>query len=164
MFQNLKQGDTLYILDKTGIPMLKEGIVVSVGNPTPVYNTQTSGITLGFQNAMEVSVRANVENTEGDFAHLPLSDSVHDYGTMVIADNREAMVSEVDKVRAKAQGELDRDAQNRETVAACDEMFKTLNPNYAKEKERDEAIGNLSSRLDGIESNMSQILKLLNKK
>lgn len=164
MFQELRQGSTIYVLDKNDKPTLKTGQVLSVGQPTPVYNTQTAGITLGMQPRMEIIIRAKVDDKEGDFAHLPANLGTHDYGTMVVTDSREAMLSEVDTLKQRAQQELDRREKNEAIVAACNEMFKSLNPSYAKEAERDEAIDNLNSRLDGIEDTMSQVLKLLNKK
>lgn len=164
MFQELRQGSTIYVLDKSENPSLKMGQVLNVGVPAPVYNTQTAGITMGMQPRMEITVRAKVDGTDGDFAHLPATAGVHDYGTMIVADSREAMLSEVDTMKQRAQQELDRKEKNEAIVAACNDMFKTLNPSYAKEAERDEAIVSLNSRLDGIESTMSQVLKLLNKK
>lgn len=164
MFQSLRPNDTIYILDKADVPSLRTGQVVNVSAPTPVYNTQTIGVTMGMQTTKEVLVRAKVDEKEGDFAHLPAEGTVKDYGNMIVTDSREAMLSEVDKIRMNAQNELNREELNKSTVSACDEMFKTLNPNYAKELERDQAIDNLNSRLNGIENSMSQILKLLNKK
>jgi hypothetical protein len=64
----------------------------------------------------------------------------------------------------KSQGELDRYDLNEKTVAACEEMSKTLNPEYAKEKERDEAISNLGGRLDSIESMLTKFMEQLNNK
>lgn len=164
MFQNLRQGNALYVLDKADVPVLRVGEIVSVGNPTPVYNTQTAGLTIGMQPKMELAIRCKVDGKEGEFAHLPADQNVHDYGNMIVADSREAMLSEVDSIKQRAQGILDKVESSKATIEACGEMFKTLNPNYAKEQERDEAITSLSDRLDGIESSMSQILKLLNKK
>ena len=164
MFQNLRQGNTLYVLDKGDVPVLRIGEVVSVGNPAPVYNTQTAGLTIGMQPKMEMSVRCRVDGKEGDFAHLPIEQNIHDYGNMLVADSREAMLSEVDNIKQRAQAVLDKVDSSKATIAACGEMFKVLNPNYAKEQERDEAITSLSDRLDGIESSITQILKTLNKK
>lgn len=164
MFQNLRQGDTIYVIDKSGVPFLKMGVVVHKGNPMAVTPTQTNGLMLGMNQQMEITLRANVSGQEGDFPHLLTIEDTHDYGNMVVAGTREAALSEIDKIRMKAQGELDRKEYNENTVASCEEMSKTLNPAYAKEKERDEAIGNLNSRLDGIEDTMSQILKHLNSK
>lgn len=162
MFQNLRQGSSLYIIDKTGdAPVLKTGQVVSVGNPTPVYNNQ---FTMGMQPKFEILVRAKVDGKEGDFAHLPAALDVYDYGAMVVSDNRESVLNEIGNICQMAQDELDRAEKNKAIVAACKEMSKAINPSYAKEAERDEAIDNLNNRLDGIEDTMAQVLKLLNKK
>jgi hypothetical protein len=83
---------------------------------------------------------------------------------MLIIDNREALLSEIDKMRMKAQGELDRRDLNEQTVAACEEMSRTVNPEYAKEKERDEAISSLGGRLDNIESMLSKFMEQINNK
>ncbi len=164
MFQNLRQGDTIYVIDKSGVPYLKIGQVTSIGNPVAVAPTQTNGLMLGLNQLMEITVRASVDGNEGDFPHLLTTEGTHDYGNMVVTDTREGALSEIDKIRMKAQGELDRRETNEKTVDACEEMSKTLNPAYAKEKARDEALESLSDRLDGMESTMGQILELLNKK
>lgn len=163
MFQNLRQGNTLYVIDKSGVPSLKIGQVVSVGNPTPVYST-TTPITVGLQTKTEVLVRAKVDDKEGDFPHLPSDQNVHDYGNMVVTDSREAALSEIDALKQFSQNIIDSVPQHEETILACEEIAKSLNPNYAKEKERDEAIGKLNSRMDNIEGSLGKILKLLNDK
>lgn len=139
------------------MPTLKTGQVVNVSTPLPVYGS-------GFQTQYELAIRAKVGDQEGDFAHLPSSGDTHDYGNMIVADSREAVLAAVDNIEQIAEGELSREEQNKATKAACMEIRKSLNPSFAKEQERDEAIENLSGRLNGIEDNMAQILKLLNKK
>lgn len=164
MFQNLQQGDTVYVIDKSGVPFLKIGQVTSKGAPVAVAPSQTNGLMFGLNQQMELTIRASVDGKEGDFPHLLTTESTHDYGSMVVADTREGALSEIDKIRVKAQGELDRKEANEKTVDACEEMSKKLNPTYAKEKARDEAIESLSGRMTDIESSLGQILELLNKK
>lgn len=163
MFLNLRQGSTIYILDKSDkIPVLKTGQVVSVGNLTPTYNAQPNLMT-GFQQKMEVSIRAKVDGVEGEFSHLPTDQSTYNYGNMVVTDSQEAMLSEVECVCREARQRLDNRESDEKTIDACGEMYKVLNPHYAKEKERDDELKSFSNRLDGIESSMEKILKLLNK-
>jgi hypothetical protein len=165
MFQNLKQNDALYVIDKSsGVPSLKIGQVVSVGKPMPANPVQTPGLMLGMNQQFQIAIRAKVDGQEGDFGQLLTTESVHDYGKMLIIDNREALLSEIDKMRMKAQGELDRRDLNEQTVAACEEMSRTVNPEYAKEKERDEAISSLGGRLDNIESMLSKFMEQINNK
>jgi len=165
MFQNLKQNDALYVIDKSsGVPSLKIGQVVSVGKPMPATPTQTAGLMIGMNPQFQITIRAKIDGQEGDFGQLLTTESVHDYGKMLIIDNREALLSEIDKMRMKAQGELDRRDLNEQTVAACEEMSRTVNPEYAKEKERDEAISSLGGRLDNIESMLSKFMEQINNK
>lgn len=163
MFQNLKVNDALYIIDKSGVPTLKIGQVVSVGKPMPATPVQTPGLMMGLNQQFQMTIRAKIDGQEGDFNQLLTSESVHDYGNMIIIDTRESLLSEIDKIRMKAQGELDRQELNEQTVVACEEMSKTVNPEYAKAKERDEAINRLGGRLDNIESMLTQFMEQLNK-
>lgn len=157
MFQNLRPGNTIYIIERDKVPTLKTGQVVNASTPLPVYGS-------GFQAQYEMTIRAKVGDKEGDFAHLPSSGDTHDYGNMIVADSRESVLAAIDNIEQIADGELNREEQNKATKLACVEIRKSLNPSFAKEQERDAAIENLSGRLDGIEDNMAQILKLLNKK
>ena len=65
-------------------------------------------------------------------------------------------MSEVDNIKRKSEDELSRTEYNNNVLSACDDIFKTLNPSYAKDKERDEAIQNLNDRFDNLEKNMSK--------
>ena len=165
MFQNLKVNDALYVIDKSnGVPCLKIGQVVNVGKPMPATPVQTPGMMLGLNQQFQITIRAKIDGQEGDFSQLLTNESVHDYGNVIITDSHEAVLSEIDKIRMKSQGELDRHDLNEKTVAACEEMSRTVNPEYAKEKERDEAISNLGGRLDNIESMLTKFMERLNNK
>lgn len=154
--------DALYVIDKSGVPCLKIGQVVNVGKPMPANPVQTPGIMMGLNQQYQISIRAKIDGQEGDFNQLLTTESVHDYGNMVITDSRETLLSEIDKIRMASQGELDRHDLNEKTVAACDEMAKAINPEYAKAKERDEAISKLGGRLDNIEIMLTKFMEQIN--
>lgn len=168
MFQNLRQGNQIYILEKSKEGLtIKVGQVVKVGTPTAVYNTQTSGILAGFPPKMEIAIRANVDGQEGDFGHLLTDESVHDYGSMIVADSKESALSVVDTQKQQSLQELGRKEYNEKNVKACDEIFKMLNPEFAKEQARDEALKDLNDRFNDFEKRMGNTLtnieKLLSK-
>lgn len=162
MFQNLKVNDAIYVIDKSGVPSLKIGQVVNVGKPMPATPVQTPGLMMGLNQQFQITIRAKIDGQEGDFSQLLTTESVHDYGNMIITDSRESLLSEIDKIRMTSQGELDRHDLNEQTVVACDEISKSLNPEYAKEKERDEAISKLGGRLDGIEGMLAKLMEQIN--
>lgn len=167
MFQNLRPGNTIYILDKAEKPTLKMGQVLKVGTPLPVYNPQQPGILNGFQAKYELTIHARVDDTEGDLAHLPATENTHDYGNMLVTDSREAMITAVDAMRQQSKQLLDSVEHHKEVMAACDELFKELNPSFAKEQERDEALKDLNDRFDNFEkkfgSALTNIEKMLSK-
>lgn len=169
MFQNLRQSDTIYIISRNeGIPSLKTGEFVNKSTPVPVAPSNTAGLMMGMNQQQEFIMRVKVDGQEGEFPHILTNENVHDYGNMIVTSTRELALSEIDKIRTKAQGELDRQEQNEKTIDACEEISKALNPAYAKEKERDEAITDLRNRFDKMEETiggtLDKILKQLNKK
>lgn len=167
MFSSLRQGSTVYILEKGDKPELRIGQVVSVSNPVQKYTTATPGIGFGMNSEMVVDVKVKVDEQEYDFKQLGCTQSIGNYGNAVVSDNREAMLSEVDSMRQISQHIIDTVDYHKEVVAACDGMIKVLNPHFAKEQERDEAINSLSTRLDSFEERMGKALgnieKLLSK-
>jgi flagellin-specific chaperone FliS len=47
--------------------------------------------------------------------------------------------------------------QHKSNIVACEKMLKELNPVYAKESARDEAIDNISGRIDRIEDILARL-------
>lgn len=47
--------------------------------------------------------------------------------------------------------------QHKSNISACEKILKELNPIYAKEQERDEAIDNISGRIDRIEGILARL-------
>lgn len=164
MFQTLRQGSQIYVLEKSkeGLTM-KVGQVVKVGTPTAVYNSQTNGILAGFPPKMEFTIRASVDGQEGDFGHLLTDESVHDYGSMIVADSKESAISVVDTQKHQSLQELGRTEFNEKNVKACDEIFKALNPEFAKEQARDEALKDLNNRFNDFEQRMGDTLSNIEK-
>ncbi len=156
MFSSVRQGTTIYVYDKSDIPVLKVGQVTSFGTPVPKFSTTTPGVGIGMNTEMVIDIKVKCGEQEYDFKQLPCSQSVADYGSAVISDSREAMMSEIDSVKRKSEEELSRTEYNNKVVKACEESFKILNPSYAKDKERDEAILNLNNRFDTFEKNISK--------
>lgn len=54
-------------------------------------------------------------------------------------------------------------AYHTNVISSCENILKELNPRFAKEKERDEDISNLKTKIGGIETKMDKILTLLTK-
>ena len=155
MFSALRQGSVLYILEKGENPSLKIGQVVSITQPNYNSNFLMSGSTI------DINVKVGDQNM--DFKNVPSSQSVTSYNNAITAETKELMSNEVDNMLQSSKNVIDSVSYHENVIQSCEQILKSLNPRFAKEKERDEDIVNLKSKIGGIESKMDKILTLLEK-
>lgn len=144
MFSTLRQGASIYILDKGENPQLKIGQIESVSAPQPrvAYYTQANDYT--------VDIRVRVDNETLDFQKVPTGLSSAPIGNIVLCDNRDDAISAVDAFMQNSQQILNNLDYHKKVVQACDDMLVKLNPAYAKDKERDGAIEELKGEIGEI--------------
>lgn len=151
MFSALRQGSVLYILEKGEHPTLKIGQIVSISQPNNNYLLNNSTI--------DINVKTNEESM--DFKNVPSSHSVTNYNNVIIAETKELMSNEVDSILQNSKNIINSVDYHTNLINSCEEILKELNPRFAKEKERDEDIINLKTKIGGIETKMDKILTLL---
>ena len=155
MFSALRQGSVLYILEKGENPTLKVGQVASITQPN--YNNNF------LMNGSTVDISVKVGNQTMDFRNVPGAQSVTSYNNAVITETKELMSNEVDNMLQNSKSIVDSVPYHNNVISACEGILKDLNPRFAKEKERDEDISNLKTKIGGIETKMDRILTLLSK-
>ena len=84
-------------------------------------------------------------------------------GDVVVSESREAMSAEVEGMLRQSETMLDSIEYHKEVVKSCESILLTLNPQKAKEKAQEEKIGQLESKVTGMESTLSDIKKMLTK-
>ena len=162
MFSALRQGSSFFILDKTNVPKLKIGSVVSVSQPMPKYNnTYVPGHNYT-ETVVDVVVKVNEEELK--FEKLPSNLSIANFGQsgIVVSESKEAMNGEVESMLRNSKNIIESVPYHKDVLIACDEMMKELNPQLAKEKEQEQKIAILENRMGGMESTLQDIHKLLN--
>lgn len=155
MFSALRQGSILYILEKGETPSLKIGQIVSVTQPN--YNNY-------LVNNQTVDINVKSGNETMDFKNVPSSQSVTSYNNVIISETKELMSNEVDNLLQNSKSIINSIDYHNNVISSCEEILKELNPQFAKEKERDEDITNLKCKIGGIETKMDKILSLLSEK
>lgn len=163
MFSALRQGATLYILDKSKDPIIKLGIVENVSVPRPMYKTFNPAVSFGTNMQTVVDIQAKVGDEKISFEGVPASLSIHSNGDTTISENREAMISEVDSLLQSSKNILESIDKHKANVVACENILKELNPVYARESERDEAIDTLSTQVAGMQNEFKSIKDALSK-
>lgn len=151
------------MLRKGETPSISIGSVVSVSAPKAKYNTQS----FTPQNMMEmvVDVTVRVEDETLNLEQLPSNQSIVNFGQqgMVVSESKEAMVAEVESMMRMSEDVLNKIDYHEKTVAECDKMLKMLNPQYAKEVERDEEMSVLKAEVGEIRTSISNMEGLLAK-
>lgn len=154
MFSALRQGSSLYILEKGEFPTLKIGQVSSTTQPRTSYLYNTS--------SMDINVTVGDETME--FKNVPGPQSVINYNNVILAETKELMSNEVDSILQNSTNIINSVEYHTHVIQACEGILKDLNPRFAKEKERDEDINSLKTKIGGIETKMDKILTLLTEK
>ena len=73
------------------------------------------------------------------------------------------MIQEVDAMLTNSKAIINSVEQHKVNVEACEEILKELNPVYAKEQQRDEAIDSISGRMDRMEDVLARLESILTK-
>ena len=160
MFQGLRENAPIYILDKTNeIPKLSVGYVEKRSDVYSRYGTPTMPMmSQPMDGVIDFSVR--IGNEVIDLKKLPAAQSIcspDGHPQIVVSDNREAILAEVDGIERTSQAIVDGYDLNVSIVSACAEMKRVLNPQLAKEQQRDEDINNLKDKIGGIEDSIGRI-------
>lgn len=162
MFQSMKPGSRLYILDKSEEPVMKIGYVESVTQPKPMYPTYNPALSFGTNMQTVVDIVVKVDNEKKDIIGLPSSETIHSKGDFVISETREAMISEVDAMLQNSKNIIDSIDKHKKIISSCEDILKDLNPVYAKDKERDSIIEDLSNKVNNMQNVLTRLEAFLN--
>ncbi len=153
MFSALSQGSSIYLLDKTSSPKFIIGEVVGVTQPSYNFNQAT------------VDLKVKVDDSIQEFNNLPSINSTVTYnnGKVLISETKQGIQNEVEAILSNSRNILNNINTYKQNVEDCEEILKQINPQFAKDKERDDRLQNLESRFDGVESKLDKIFDLIKK-
>lgn len=163
MFSGLRQGTTLYVLDKSEEPKVVIGYVENVTAPHPMYKTYNPTVSFGTNMQTVVDIIVKIGNDKKEFVGVPSTSTIHSYGDYVLSENKESMIQEVDAMLSNSKAIVESIEQHKANITACENILKQLNPVYAKEQQRDEAIDNISGRMDRMEDVLARLETMLTK-
>lgn len=163
MFSALRQGSILYILEKGDKPSIKIGQVESVTQPRPKYGTFNPTVPFGANLDTIVDIAVKIDNEKKEYVGVPSNASIHEYGNIIVSESREAMAAEVNNMLQTSRSIIDSIDYHRSVIGTCEEMLKQLDPDYAKQQERDDAIDSLKGEVSSLKNDMNKILDLLTK-
>lgn len=165
-FSSLRSSSLLYILNREGVPSVNVGTIVNVSAPTPKWGAMA----FGQQPEMLVDLTVKVDDKQGSFPKVPANLDVWEYEQngvktpYILATSRDAINAEINNLKQQALGIINSVDYNRQVIQACEDMLKSLNPEFAEKQRQEQEIAELKSRLDTQQSQMAELIALLKDK
>lgn len=161
MISALNQGSLIYILDKTDNIKLEIGEIVGVTQPkiSTTFNSP-------YYNQMIVSIKVKVDGNITEYGDIPTNASVAVYnnGNIVLSETKAGLQNEVETTLQNFKQILSKKDYYEQGIKDCEVILKEISPQFAKDKERDDKMTILESRVTGMEDKIDKMLELLSKK
>ena len=156
MFSALNQGSLVYILDKTDGVKFKIGEIV--GTTVPQFAVDGSGM------VMKLSVKIN--GNVAEYNNVPSAATIVSYnnGKFIITETKQSIQSEVESTLHNANYIIEHIEDYKSQITQCENVLKELNPQYAKDKARDEEIAGIKSEVAGMKGDIAKILAAVTNK
>lgn len=156
MFSALRQGNIVYLLDKSNGLTLKSGQVITNSGANLMYAATPQTV---------VNLTIDVAGENKEFNNIPAMQSSINYnnGNLVLIDNKELAITEVENIVSSSKHILENTSYYEKMVTDGEEVLKILNPQFAKDKARDEEIAELKNKVGGMENKLDTIIGLLGK-
>ena len=153
MFSALSQGSPIYLLDKTSTLEYKVGEVVGVS--TPRFGN--------FGNTIDLKIK--VDDSIQEFKDIPSINSYVSYnnGQIIISESKSSIQNEVEGILQNRRHVLENIENFENDIVQCENILKRINPQFARDKERDDRLQNLETRFDGVESKLDKMFNLIQK-
>ena len=161
MFSAISQGSPIYIIDKTDGLKYKTGEVIGVTQSNNAFGG-TFGTSTFAPNGT-VTIKVKVDNNVIDYPEIPRNGSVMSYnnGATVVCENKQAVITELENTLQHTKQILADRPKHEQILASCEELLKELNPIFAKDKERDDRINSLDTKVSSMEGKLDKILNVL---
>ena len=159
MFSALRQGSLIYILEKENGLVLKSGRVATYTSPQFTNNIYPNNQQpLGF-----VNITVDVDGKSIEFNNLPASQNVAPYngGMTIVSESKDAIITEVENTINNSKTILNSRTYHEKLIEDGEGILKELNPHFAREKERDEEINAINTRINGVDEKLDKLFALL---
>lgn len=163
MFSALNQGSLVYILDKTNQLKYKVGEVVGISQPK--FNTNTNFTNPQNNTQTFVDIKIKIDGVLNEFNAIPSNYSLVTYnnGSIIISETKQGLQTEVEAILQNSKQILNNIDVYKNNIVECENILKDLNPQFAKDKERDDQINSLANKVSDMQSALDKIVNMLSK-
>lgn len=153
MFSALNQGSLIYILDRT------DGLAFKIGEVTGVTVPQFASDGSG----MVVNLKVKIDNIDIDYNNIPSAANKISYnqGKLIISETKDIIQAEIESILHRDKHIIEHIDDYYSEIKECEHILKDINPQYAKDKDRDDKINALELKVNDVDGKLAQILNIL---
>lgn len=160
MFQSARINGQIYILHKTNEPYIELGTIIAQPLTKPKYMIpQTFGQPQELVTDLSVKVNDVTVNYNGLPAQQDIADTFSNGESIVVADSKEAMNSEILSLKQKSVDTISSVDFHNKLIASYDKILSDLNPEYAERKGQEEELKLLKSQVGEISKNLAELMR-----
>lgn len=161
MFSALTQGSPIYIIDKTDGLKFRTGEVVGLAQNT-FGNTFNN---TAFTPNGSVTIKVKIDNAVIDYPEAPRNGSIASYnnGNTFVCETKDCAISQIEKILQHTKQVILDIPKYQQLEQDCENTLKEISPIYAKDKEREDRINNLDTKVSSMEGKLDKILSALSK-
>lgn len=149
-FKELKQGYSIYILDKDEM-RVKNGKVVSVSAP----HIDKQGFEMGV--SLVVDVVLDIEGAVATYTFKEDTETGYIKQTVITTD-KSNVIREVEAIKSQSEEVLSQVDMHRDRLQKCNDILIEFNPAIKEKKAIDERFGKLEGSIDELKSMLSGLL------
>lgn len=160
MFSALTQGSLVYIVDKTDGLKYKTGEVVGSSNAGAFNGTFGNS---NFAPNGVLTLKVKLEGNVIDYPEVPINGSTVSYnnGSTILCETKQGAISQIENILQETKQLLADKPKYEKLVTDCESVLKEINPVFAKDKEREDRINCLDSKVTSMEDKLDKILNVL---
>lgn len=153
-FKDIKQGNSVFILDKTNLSV-KEGRVTA-----SIPHIGNMGTFTQAQGQLMVDVSIEMDGTSKVYT-IPENLAVTFANDIVLATTRQGLASEVERMKAEAERVLASVEQQQAVLDKAGELLAELNPQFKERQETEKRFRGLEGKVDTMASMVQKLLDKL---
>lgn len=154
-FKDVKQGYPVYILN-TETVKAANGKVINVSQP--YFPTQQAFNPTNTNRMIDITIE--YEGRNQTFS-IPENSQIANAPNLVISSEREAIIREVEVMKAKSEEVVNSVEKNKKIIESCEDILTNWNPAFAEKKEQDKRLTAMENKIGSMESMMRELYKSL---
>lgn len=110
-----------------------------------------------------VDIKLKIDGVVNDFNSIPSANSLVTYnnGSLILSETKQGLQTEIESIIQTRKQALDNIEQYKKDIVDGENILKKLNPQFAKDKARDDQISTLNNKVSNMEDTLNKIVTML---